>query len=130
MTKEYVMVTTIQTFRHRYIVPVSALPDDGVSPTSDVMDMVTLDEVKEFSQEFLGEQIIDGVLTDQDKVLEMIDQEQPWIKCWTKEQKIDYMDAWNDDLDRVRVEEFQEKQERYHDYILRMLQQEDLNKNE
>lgn len=122
MSDEYIVVTTVQTFRHKYVVPVSALEKDGADgdPVLGAMDWVTLQEVEEFSQEWLGEQIVDAVQMSQEKVLELVNKELPYIKTWTEQQKIDFINAWNEELTAERIRNFQyEPQERYHDYILR-----------
>lgn len=105
MSDEYVVVTTVSTFRHRYVVPVSVLEGAG-DPVLGAMDMVTLGEVEEFAQEHIGEQIVDSMRMPQEKVLELVDKELPYFKTWTEQQKIDYMNAWNEDLSRERVRNF------------------------
>lgn len=52
MENEWVLVECVGTFRHRYMVEVP----QGKSEWS--LDTVTMSEAKEFSQEYLGEQIV------------------------------------------------------------------------
>lgn len=46
------VVETIQTFRHKYVVECRSL--------SDAYDTISMDEAQEFSQMYLGEQIVSG----------------------------------------------------------------------
>lgn len=123
----YVTVTTISTFRHRYVIPEEALQEEN--PCSDealmigAKDFVTMEEVKEFSQDHIGEMIVDASIINEDEALLLIDRDNPYLKSWSAEDKIDFMKSWTEELDVERVKRFQEKsnqQERYHDYLLRM----------
>lgn len=113
MSKEYVVVTTIQTFRHRYVVPMDKLQEMNTDYQVDpkwALDCVTMQEVKEFSQQHLGEQIIDSAVISEEEVLELFKSDNPYLNSWTDGFKLDWVnDCW----------EAPEKQERYHDYISR-----------
>jgi|TARA_B110000503_G_C7057129_1_gene374974 hypothetical protein len=94
---KYVMVTTISTFRGRYCVPMDALksenPDTPVNPEL-ALDLVTCEEVEEFTQLHIGEQIIDYEILSQDQVLERFDKEWGNLSVWTEERKIDCINNW------------------------------------
>ena len=94
MTKEneqYVVVTTVCTFRHRYVVPMSELQACNPSMPAEAewaLDAVTMEEVEEFSQKHLGEHIVDAQIMEQDQVLTLFDADNDYLKDWSKEQKI------------------------------------------
>lgn len=89
--KQYVVVTTVQTFRHRYVVPASECHD-----TVGAKDMVTLEEVKEFSQEWLGETIVDARQETLDGVIRLLDEDCAYLSGWSTEQKTAYIDNWKE----------------------------------
>ena len=99
MTK-YVIVTAISSYRMRYAIPVDQLqelntdvPVEG-HETEWAMDCVTCEEVKEFSQMHIGEQIIDAVVVDEDAMLAQFDKDNDYLAGWTKEKKINYVRNW------------------------------------
>ena len=85
---QYVMVTTISSHRVRYAVPVKNADDQTVE---NVKNMVANEEVEEFSQLWLGEQIIDTQVVDEQRMLEMFDDENRYLSSWSAEQKIDHV---------------------------------------
>lgn len=101
MNDEYAVVTTIQTFRHRYVVPINKLqeqnPEQEVNPKW-ALDSVTMEEVKEFSQLHLGEQILDFQLVNQEEVLGLFDEDNSYLSSWSEEQKLDWINnCWEKD---------------------------------
>ena len=54
-------------------------------------DSVTMEEVEEFSQKHLGEQIVDCYEVDEAQMLEMFDQQNNYLKSWTTEQKLSWV---------------------------------------
>jgi hypothetical protein len=50
---KYVIVETIATFHHKYLVAL----EDSCDPAG-AMDVVTMEEVEDFDQRYLGEQIL------------------------------------------------------------------------
>lgn len=101
MSEEYVVVTTIQTFRHRYVVPMSELQkmneDSEVNPEW-AFDAVIMEEVKEFSQEHLGEQISDMFTMSEEEVLDLFDKDNKYLSGWTKEKKLEWIHNWKETL--------------------------------
>ena len=94
---KYVIVTTISTHRMRYCVPLDDLRhEDGTVDPKWAMDAVTMQEVKEFSQVWLGEQIVDWGILDQEGMLEQFDQDNDYLKGWSTEQKIKWVEEWKD----------------------------------
>lgn len=116
MSKDYVVVTTVQMFRHRYVVPIDKLqecnPETPVDPKW-ALDAVTMNDVNEFSQLHLGEQISDMTLMNEEEILDLFDSDNSYLQSWTKEYKLEWIDdCWEESHD--------ETQERYHSYISRM----------
>lgn len=96
MTKKYVIVTATSTHRMRYAVPVDELVDDGDLDKAALyaMDSVTTEEVKEFSQEHLGEQIVDSRVYNEDEMLDLFEKDNDYLKSWTRERKLEYVNDW------------------------------------
>jgi hypothetical protein len=94
---EYVVVTCVSTFRNRYVIPVDELqkmnPDAEVDP-SWALDAVTCEDVKEFSQRHVGEQIIDAQVLREPEVLQFFDADNDYLKDWTEDQKISWIHDW------------------------------------
>lgn len=85
---QYAIVTVISSYRTRYAVPVK---DEDFKTVERVKTMVADDQVDEFSQLWLGEQIIDARVVDEQQMLEMFDAENEYLKGWSTEQKIDFV---------------------------------------
>mgnify|MGYP001131353299 CR=1 FL=1 len=112
---EYVVVTAISTFRQRYVVPVDELqklnPDDPVDP-SWALDCVTMEEVKEFSQRHIGEQIIDAQVVKEKEILQFFDADNDYLKEWDEEFKLAWMKNWKEqptDEEKAEYEKAREK---------------------
>jgi len=99
----YVIVTAISSHRMRYVIPVDELqklnPDVPVEghETEWAMDCVTCEEVNDFSQRHVGEQIIDAYILDEESMLILFDADNDYLKDWTKEKKLDYVRKWKSD---------------------------------
>jgi hypothetical protein len=93
MGKDYVVVTTITQFRHRYVMHKDDLqklnPDVEVEPVEWACDTVVAEEVEEFSQRWFGETIIDTANMTEDEMLELFDKDNDYLKGWTRKEKID-----------------------------------------
>lgn len=89
--EQYVVVTTISTHRMRYCVPLSELQkcneDVPVDPAW-ADDCVSCNELDDFSQDHLGELIVDRVVLSEDEVLELFDKDNDYLREWTKETKL------------------------------------------
>ena len=105
LDERYVVVTAVSQFRQRYLIPVSEL--QKLNPEIDITDRpylqvtwakdsVTCEDVKEFSQEFLGETIIDTFILDEERVLNLFDRDNDYLKEWTKKQKLEFFKEWQD----------------------------------
>lgn len=101
--ERYVVVTCVSSFRQRYCVPMSELQKlntdviiDAEKARTWAMDSVTMEEVKEFSQHWLGEQIIDTMVLDEERVLQLFDRDNAYLSEWTKEQKLKHIHDWQE----------------------------------
>lgn len=82
---KYVMIKTISTFEHTYMIPMQA----GQS-VEDHLDYVTCEEVEEMSQISLGETILTNstrVLTQKEALIQF-DAENDYLSEWNQEQKL------------------------------------------
>jgi hypothetical protein len=80
--EKYVMVTTISTHRMKYCVRMSDLQaenPDAVAVPEWALDAVTAEDIEEFSQKWLGEVICDHRMMSEQEVLEMFDDENPYL---------------------------------------------------
>lgn len=107
MTKNnelYVVSTVISTHRMRYAIPISAMSDDeeDMPLTTDeaityIQDSVTMQEVKEFSQHWMGENIVDTFVLDKERVLNLFDRDNDYLKEeWTEDRKINFINDWKE----------------------------------
>lgn len=95
--KQYVIVTAISTHRMRYCVPLDDLRDhDGTVDPKWAMDSVTMQEVKEFSQDWIGEQIIDYQVVDVNGMLDQFDKDNDYLKGWTLDKKLAFVNDWKE----------------------------------
>ena len=100
--KDYVVVTAISMYRMRYVMHKNDLTisSPGIKTTLTsgdtteieiAMDAVTMNECEEFSQEHVGEYIIDTMEMSEDNVLELYDKENDYLNEWTKEKKLEHI---------------------------------------
>jgi hypothetical protein len=94
---QYVIVTTIQTFKHKYAVPVSACRTED--PRIGAMDEVTMQSVREMGQEWLGETIVDAQTVPLSLALDQFDELSPYLKTWSHSQKVAYLNNWQEKED-------------------------------
>jgi hypothetical protein len=79
---EWVLVECTATYRMRYMVEVPEGKADWA------LDTVTMKEAKEFSQEYLGEQIFSHRVVTKEEALELCDQDNTYGSSWPEELKI------------------------------------------
>jgi hypothetical protein len=80
---EFVLVETVQMFRHRYVVEVP------VGKSEWALDTVTMQQAGEFSQEHLGETITSHRVVSRDEILSLCDRDNDYAKSWTDEHKFE-----------------------------------------
>lgn len=98
MTKDYVVVTCISTHRMRYVMHKDDLRklNTDIEPTEKdlvdwALDTVTMQKCEEFSQEWLGEQIVDTYERTEDEMLTLFDRDNDYLKVWDRDYKIQYV---------------------------------------
>jgi hypothetical protein len=99
MTENYVVVTCVSSYRMRYVMHKDDLqklnPYKPCDPIEWAKDTVTCEECDEFSQEHMGEYIVDTAIIDEQEMLELFDKENHYLKDWSKEQKIEWVRKTN-----------------------------------
>lgn len=91
----YVVVTVMSQFRIRYVMHVDDL--QGLNPNTPVnliecaKDTVALEECEEFSQEHLGEVIVDSETLTENEMLSLFDKDNDYLAGWDREQKIKWV---------------------------------------
>jgi len=103
LDKKYVVVTTVASYRIRYAIPLDELQALNTEHPVDpkwALDEVTCEEVEEFSQEWLGEHIVDYDVIKEDQILKLFDKDNSYLKDWTKEQKITHIRHWQINKDK------------------------------
>lgn len=80
----YTIITTVSQYRMRYVVPTDY-------PTNDIVKAVQNGELEEFSQVHLGEIVTDCYSLDENSTLHLFDMDNEYLKEWTKEQKLDFI---------------------------------------
>ena len=93
-TKDYVVVTAISSHRVRYVMHRDDLqklnPLDTVNAIEWANDTVIAEECEEFSQEHMGEYIVDTVEMNEEDMLALFDKDNGYLREWPKDQKV----AW------------------------------------
>jgi hypothetical protein len=92
---KYVLVETISQFRQRYIIEV---PDNhaevnenqfGCSAITWAEDTVTMEEMKEFSQLWLGETIVSSREIAKEEIVPLCDKDNEYCQSWDDEKKLE-----------------------------------------
>jgi hypothetical protein len=101
MSKEtqWVLVETVSSFRVRYMVEVPmGVDEQGNDKSLWALDTITMNEAKEFSQEYLGEQIFSHRVVSKEEALALCDVDNHYAAdSWTEEKKIEvYFTAMKD----------------------------------
>ena len=88
---KFVLVETLSQYRMRYVVEVPDNHNEGEFPCTSIQwaeDTVTMEEMKEFSQKWLGETILDSREVNLEEILKICDVDNDYLKSWTEEQKM------------------------------------------
>jgi len=83
---KYVMIECVSQFLQRYVIEVPE--DSSVSSIEYAEDTVTMQEMKEFSQKYLGEVIIGSRELTYKEVIQLCDRDNDYAKNWDKKQKL------------------------------------------
>ena len=105
MSKDYVVVTTVSSFRHRYVMHKDDLRkmNRDVEPNDTelgewAMDTVTMEECDDFSQLHIGEQISDVYECTEDEMLTFFDRDNDYLSGWERDQKIEELQKECDEM--------------------------------
>ena len=89
---DYVVVTAISSYRMRYVMHRDDLQKINPNVTGQIVswanDTVTMEECEEFSQEHMGEYIIDTVEMDEAEMLALFDKDNDYLREWSNDQKV------------------------------------------
>lgn len=92
MSKDYVVVTAVSQFRMRYVMHKDDLQklntEAEVNPIEWAEDTVISEEIDDFSQEHLGQIVLDSRMVDEDEMLEIFDRDNDYLKGWDRDYKI------------------------------------------
>ena len=99
MNKDYVVITAISMYRMRYVMHrddlLQVAEENLNQPPENLIecarDIVSSEECEEFSQEHVGEYIVDTVEMTESDVLELFDKENDYLSEWSREQKLSFM---------------------------------------
>ena len=89
---KFVLVETLSQYRMRYVIEV---PDDHndrefrCSAVQWAEDTVTMEDMHEFSQKWLGETIVASREVDKQEILRLCAEDNDYLKSWTDEEKIE-----------------------------------------
>lgn len=93
--KDYVVVTAISSYRMRYVMHKDDLqklnPSNPVNAIEWANDTVTCYDCGEFSQEHMGEYIVDTVEMNEKDMLELFDKDNDYLRGWAKDQKLQWL---------------------------------------
>lgn len=107
MKDKYAVVTVVSSFKQRYVVPFSELQklNEDVKLTDSLAiewanDSVTSEEVKEFSQKWLGESIIDTDLLEEEEIMALFKKDNVYLSegpdAWSDAKILDYCRNWKE----------------------------------
>lgn len=94
---KYVLVETISQYRMRYVIEVPDNHNEGEHPCTAKQwaeDTVTMDEMKEFSQEWIGETILSSREVDREEILRLCNEDNGYCNGahgvpWSDDKKIE-----------------------------------------
>ena len=104
---KYAVITTVSSFRQRYVIPIEALQElnrdfdlDEKEARVWAEEEVVAENVKEFSQHWLGENVLDVDLINLEKALELMRKDNKYLtegeSAWPIEKQIRYINEWKD----------------------------------
>lgn len=92
MSKDYIVVTTISQFRMRYVMHKDDLQklntEVEVNPIEWAEDTITCNECEDFSQDHLGEIIVDTTTMTEEEMLELFNKDNAYLSQWSDEYKV------------------------------------------
>jgi hypothetical protein len=105
---KFTVVTVVSQFKQRYVIPTEGLQElnqdfDLDAETAKVWaeESVMAEEVKEFSQNWLGETVIDIDVVDEDRVIELMARDNKYLvegdDPWPREKQIKFVNNWKEE---------------------------------
>lgn len=94
MSKRYAVATTIQTFKHRYVIPEDQLQEfnkDAPVQLDWLEDCITCEELYEFSQKHINESILETQWMSEEDVLALFSKELEYLDDWSVEEKLHFI---------------------------------------
>ena len=98
MSKDYVVITAISMYRMRYVMhrdDLLQVAEEHLDWRENLIecarDIVSSEECEEFSQEHVGESIVDTVEMTESDILELFDKENDYLSEWPREQKLSFI---------------------------------------
>jgi hypothetical protein len=86
---QFVLVECVSTFRQRYMIEVPVGIDQyGKDKSEWALDTVAMEDAKEFSQEYIGEQIVSHRIVTREEALALCDKDNEYGKDWDEEIKM------------------------------------------
>lgn len=86
MTKRYASFTAVSIFKHRYVVEMGE--NDKLE---NLADLVTCEELEEFSQNHIDELIVDSDILSEEEMLKLFRKENSYLASWTNEYVLDWV---------------------------------------
>lgn len=104
MKSDYVVVDTISVFKQRYIIPREEVQrfNEEVALTDKLaklwsQESVEAEEVKEFSQKWLGETVTNIDFANTEKVLKIFKEDNEQLsEEWSQAKQLDFINNWKD----------------------------------
>ena len=116
---KFVLVETISQYRMRYVIEVPDNHNDGMyecSATQWAEDTVSCEDMREFSQKWIGESILSSREVSRDEVLELCDIDNDYCSSWTDDHKIHTFVTEIGYKDEPYVKQTEEHSEHYYDF--------------
>ena len=88
---KFVLVETLSQYRMRYVIEIPDNHNDGECPCTAIQwaeDTVTMEDMKEFSQKWIGETILSSREISKEEIIPLCDEDNEYLKSWTKKQKM------------------------------------------
>ena len=86
MTKRYASFTTVSIFKHRYVVEMGE--NDKLE---NLADLVTCEQLEEFSQNHIDELIVDSDILSEEEMLKLFRKENSYLASWTDKYVLDWV---------------------------------------
>ena len=101
MSRKYVVVETLSTFKIKYSIPIDEM--EGLKTGADLddktaieyaNDYVTCEDVEELSQEWIGEQIVGTRVLSESDVVDIFDESNVFASAWPESKKLVAINRW------------------------------------